>query len=124
MHPAMEAWSSVLSAAFPQMNWPPPLEKVTMIGPPYLAAASIQALIELLPTTLTPGMANPASLAWSRRSTRACPVTTPGLTDAGNLAKAYRVQRLRMRNQKRYLADKKFDSIELTLDSVAASELI
>ena len=39
------------------MNCPPPFEKVTMMGPPYLAAASMQALIELDPTMLTPGMA-------------------------------------------------------------------
>mmetsp|Transcript_125524 Transcript_125524/g.363211 ORF Transcript_125524/g.363211 Transcript_125524/m.363211 type:complete len:111 (-) Transcript_125524:128-460(-) len=59
-----------------------------MMGPPYLAAASMQALMELVPTTLTPGIANPTSLAWSRRSTKAFPVTTPGLTEAGSLAKA------------------------------------
>jgi len=38
---------------------------------------------------LTPGMAYPCSLAASRRSVRAVPVTTPGLTEAGNLANAY-----------------------------------
>ena len=85
----MEAASSVLSAAFPAMNCPPPLEKVTMIGPPYLAAASIHELIELVPTMFTPGIAYPFAFASSRRSLRACPVTTPGLTDAGSLAKAY-----------------------------------
>lgn len=59
-----------------------------MMGPPYFAAASIQALIELEPTTLTPGMAYPFALAESKRSVRALPVTTPGLTVAGSLAKA------------------------------------
>jgi hypothetical protein len=59
------------------------------MGPPYLAAASIQALMELDPTMLTPGMAYPCSLAASRRSVRAFPVTTPGLTVAGSLAKAW-----------------------------------
>jgi len=49
----------------------------------------MQALIELVPTILTPGMAYPWSLAVSSKSTRACPVTTPGFTEAGNLAKAY-----------------------------------
>jgi hypothetical protein len=86
----MEALSSSLSADFPAMNCPPPFEKVTMIGPQYLAAASIQALIELVPTILTPGIAYHFSLASSRRSLRACPVTTPGLTEAGSLAKACR----------------------------------
>merc|ERR1719203_2055809 len=88
MVPAMEAISSVLSTDFPAMNCPPPLEKVTIMEPPYLAAASIQELMELVPTMLTPGMAYPCSLAASRRSTRAAPVTTPGLTEAGSLAKA------------------------------------
>ena len=60
-----------------------------MIGPPYLAAASIQELIELVPTMLTPGMANPSFLACSKRSFKAGPVTTPGLIVAGSLAKAY-----------------------------------
>merc|ERR1719183_907932 len=62
-----------------------------MIGPPYAAAASIQLLIELVPTMLTPGMAYPCSLAASRRSVSAVPVTTPGLTEAGSLAKAFSV---------------------------------
>ena len=58
------------------------------MGPPYLAAASIQALMELVPTMLTPGMAYPLALASFKRSTKAGPVTTPGLTEAGSLAKA------------------------------------
>jgi len=37
---------------------------------------------------LTPGIAYPCSLAASRRSVRAVPVTTPGLTEAGSLANA------------------------------------
>mmetsp|Transcript_108554 Transcript_108554/g.280673 ORF Transcript_108554/g.280673 Transcript_108554/m.280673 type:complete len:253 (-) Transcript_108554:330-1088(-) len=61
--PAMQAASSTLSAAFPAMNWPPPREKVTMIGPPAFFAASMHALIELVPTMFTPGMANSFSLA-------------------------------------------------------------
>ena len=86
--PAMEAESASLERDFPAMNCPPPFEKVTMIGPPYLAAASIQELMELVPTILTPGMAYPFALASERRSLRAGPVTTPALTDAGSLAKA------------------------------------
>ena len=35
----------------------------TYMGPPYLAAASRQELIELVPTMLTPGMAKPFSFA-------------------------------------------------------------
>jgi hypothetical protein len=45
--------------------------------------------MELVPTILTPGIAYPLDLASSRRSLRACPVTTPGFTEAGSLAKAY-----------------------------------
>jgi hypothetical protein len=56
------------------------------MGPPYLAAASIQELIELVPTILTPGMAKPSFLAWFNKSRRPSPVTTPGWTDAGSLA--------------------------------------
>lgn len=64
-----------------------------MIGPPYFFAASIQELMELLPQTFTPGMANPVSLAWLRRSIRAFPVITPGLIEAGNLAKALKQEK-------------------------------
>eukprot|EP00957_Ditylum_brightwellii_P126673 9655207-Ditylum_brightwellii.AAC.1 len=62
----MEAESASLERDFPAMNCPPPLEKVTMMGPPYFAAASMHALMELVPTMFTPGMANPASFAASR----------------------------------------------------------
>jgi hypothetical protein len=68
------------------------------MGPPYLAAASIQALMELLPTMLTPGIAYPCSLALAKRSLRACPVTTPGLTLAGSLVKACQWDRKRVEN--------------------------
>ena len=88
MHPAIEAASPSLLADFPAMNCPPPFEKVTMIGPPYLAAASMQALMELVTTIFTPGIIYPFALASSRRSLSACPVTTPGFTEAGSLAKA------------------------------------
>mmetsp|Transcript_9667 Transcript_9667/g.25724 ORF Transcript_9667/g.25724 Transcript_9667/m.25724 type:complete len:264 (-) Transcript_9667:58-849(-) len=81
--PAMQAASSVLSAALPAMNCPPPREKVTMMGPPAFLAASMHALMEPVPTILTPGIANSFSLAWFRRSTNACPVTTPGFTVGG-----------------------------------------
>jgi len=33
----------------PAMNWPPPREKVTMMGPPAFLAASMHALIEPVP---------------------------------------------------------------------------
>jgi len=48
----------------------------------------MQELMELLPTILTPGIAYPCSFALSRRSLKACPVTAPGLTVAGNFANA------------------------------------
>ena len=48
-----------------------------------LEAASIQALIEFVPTILTPGIAKPLSFAYSSKSFKAWPVTTPGLTLAG-----------------------------------------
>jgi hypothetical protein len=48
----------------------------------------MHALMELLPTMFTPGIAYPLAFASLRRSSRALPVTTPGLTDAGSLANA------------------------------------
>merc|ERR1719502_1692920 len=83
----MHAASLSLSAALPAMNWPPPREKVTMIGPPVFLAASMHALIDEVPTMLTPGIANSLSLAYCRRSFSAVPVTTPGLTVAGSFGK-------------------------------------
>ena len=69
--PAMQAASSVLSAALPQMNWPPPRENWMIMGPPYSLAASRHAAIEHEDTTFTAGMAYWFSLACSSRSTSA-----------------------------------------------------
>eukprot|EP00966_Prymnesium_polylepis_P151830 3507708-Prymnesium_polylepis.1 len=80
----MHAASSVLSAALPAMNWPPPRENWTIMGPPYVLAASRHELIEHDETTLTAGMAYLFSLAWLSRSQSASPVTTPALTEAGS----------------------------------------
>ena len=82
--PAMQAASSVLSAVLPQMNWPPPRENWMIMGPPYDLAASRHEAIEHEETTFTAGMAYLFSLACSSRSQSACPVTTPGLTEAGS----------------------------------------
>merc|ERR1719453_2947978 len=82
--PAMQAASSSLFAALPAMNWPPPRENWTIMGPPYSLAASRHAAIEHDDTTLTAGMAYLFSLAWLSRSHSASPVTTPGFTEAGS----------------------------------------
>ena len=69
----------------PAMNWPPPRENCTIIGPPNLAAASRHALMPDEETALTAGMAKPVSLAYWSKSISAWPVTTPGLMEAGIL---------------------------------------
>ena len=82
--PAMQAASLSLGAVLPAMNWPPPRENWTIMGPPYLAAASRHEAIEHDETTFTAGMAYWFSLAWLSKSHSASPVTTPGLTEAGS----------------------------------------
>ena len=54
-----------------------------MMGASFLRAASMHALIELLVTQLTAGMAKPQSCACWSRSVSAWPVQTPGCTDGG-----------------------------------------
>ena len=55
-----------------------------IMGPPYDLAASRHEEIEHEDTTFTAGMAYLFALACSSRSVSACPVTTPGLTEAGS----------------------------------------
>ena len=56
-----------------------------MMGARALAAASRQALTLDDVTQFTAGIAYPRAFASSRRSTTACPVSTPGFTDGGRL---------------------------------------
>ena len=56
-----------------------------MMGASATRAASMQALMDELVTQFTAGMAYLLSWACCKRSSSACPVTTPGFTDGGRL---------------------------------------